>query len=58
MLTLHTAFIDGRQFGMGSEIGISTQKLHALGPMVLEALTSLNSLYMAMGTSELKTDIL
>jgi glutamate-5-semialdehyde dehydrogenase len=35
-----TAFTDGGQFGMGSEIGISTQKLHARGPMGLDALTS------------------
>ena len=35
-----TAFTDGAQFGMGAEIGISTQKLHARGPMALQELTS------------------
>lgn len=35
-----TAFTDGAQFEMGAEIGISTQKLHARGPMALEELTS------------------
>jgi glutamate-5-semialdehyde dehydrogenase len=35
-----TAFTDGGQFGMGAEIGISTQKLHARGPMALPELTS------------------
>lgn len=35
-----TAFTDGAQFGMGSEIGISTQNLHARGPMALSELTS------------------
>ena len=35
-----TAFTDGGQFGMGAEIGISTQQLHARGPMALPELTS------------------
>jgi glutamate-5-semialdehyde dehydrogenase len=35
-----TAYTDGAQFGLGAEIGISTQKLHARGPMALAELTS------------------
>jgi glutamate-5-semialdehyde dehydrogenase len=35
-----TAFTDGAQFGLGAEIGISTQKLHARGPMALQEITT------------------
>jgi glutamate-5-semialdehyde dehydrogenase len=35
-----TAFTDGGQFGLGAEIGISTQKLHARGPMALQEITT------------------
>ena len=42
-----TRFTDGEMFGFGSEIGISTQKLHVRGPMGLEALT--NERYVVTG---------
>ncbi|AWB82448.1 glutamate-5-semialdehyde dehydrogenase [Corynebacterium yudongzhengii] len=40
MINASTAFTDGEVYGMGAEIGISTQKLHARGPMALPELTS------------------
>lgn len=44
-----TRFTDGGEFGFGAEIGISTQKLHARGPMGLSALTTEKYLISGMG---------
>jgi glutamate-5-semialdehyde dehydrogenase len=47
-----TAFSDGGQFGLGAEIGISTQKLHVRGPFALQALTS--SKYVVRGSGQVR----
>jgi glutamate-5-semialdehyde dehydrogenase len=48
-----TRFTDGEQFGFGAEIGISTQKLHARGPMGLRELTTTK--YVVTGNGQLRT---
>lgn len=47
-----TRFTDGEEFGFGAEIGISTQKLHARGPMGLEALTTFK--YIIYGNGQVR----
>ena len=47
-----TAFTDGAQFGFGAEIGISTQKMHARGPMALQELTTYK--YLITGNGQIR----
>lgn len=47
-----TRFTDGEEFGLGAEIGISTQKLHARGPMGLNELTSMK--YIIQGSGQIR----
>ncbi|MBE0475541.1 MAG: glutamate-5-semialdehyde dehydrogenase [Coriobacteriia bacterium] len=51
-VNVSTRFTDGGEFGLGAEIGISTQKLHARGPMGLAALTSTK--FVAMGGGQIR----
>jgi len=48
-----TRFTDGFQFGFGAEIGISTQKLHARGPMALPELTTTK--YLICGNGQIRS---
>jgi glutamate-5-semialdehyde dehydrogenase len=48
-----TRFVDGGELGLGAEVGISTQKLHARGPMGLQALTSVK--YVVYGEGQVRT---
>ncbi len=52
MVNASTAFTDGAEFGFGAEIGISTQKLHARGPMGLAELTSTK--YVVTGSGQIR----
>jgi glutamate-5-semialdehyde dehydrogenase len=52
MVNASTRFTDGGEFGFGAEIGISTQKLHARGPMALPEMTSTK--YVVEGTGQVR----
>jgi glutamate-5-semialdehyde dehydrogenase len=52
MVNASTRFTDGAELGMGAEVGISTQKLHARGPMALPELTTYK--FVVYGTGQVR----
>ena len=53
LVNASTRFVDGEEFGLGAEIGISTQKLHARGPMGIRALTCVK--YIVHGDGQVRS---
>ena len=52
LVNASTRFVDGEEFGFGAEIGISTQKLHARGPMGLQQLGTLK--FVVLGSGQIR----
>ena len=52
LVNASSRFVDGGEFGFGAEIGISTQKLHARGPMGLPEMTSTK--YVIIGSGQIR----